>query len=80
MDEKLLASIVSALIDAGLDGPDGVGHSEAKAALRAIKDAGYAVVPVEMSDEMAAACGSTFLSEMYRQILAAAPDVTGDEG
>ena len=104
MSEQLLANIVSALIDAGLDGPDGVGHSDAKAALRAIDAAGYAVVPKEPTEDMtwagadgrkaAARMGGvhgqtmeetykhTFKYELaiYRAMLAASPDVTGDEG
>lgn len=37
-DEKMLASGVSALIDAGLDGSNGVGHSDVIACLQAVLD------------------------------------------
>lgn len=39
LSKQQLADGVLALIDAGLDGPDGVGHSEVQAVWRAIKAA-----------------------------------------
>lgn len=52
MTDKLLANIVLALIDAGLDGPDGVGHSDAHAVIRAINASGeWKVVPTRLTAE-----------------------------
>ena len=86
----LVEKMAGAMCDANV--PDDVRPTQepwiirSKAALRAIKDAGYDVVPVEPSEQQLYKAHRTaqptdlnIIRSVYAAMLAAAPDITGDE-